>query len=200
MERPTGRSISRLARLMPDADARIPLTRIFRVFFTIGAFSFGGGMLGWIHREIVVVRKWMTDEQFLPAVVLSRVLPGPNVSNLAIYIGNAVRGPTGAFVATVAVVCGPFFLCIGLAQIYDWLSGSALFHAALAGASAAAIGMGLRVAWSGAKMTCRSLEGTFIAAFMVISVGYLHWSLIGVVLGTAPVSIFLQWRKAQADA
>ena len=185
---------------MEETDQKVSLIRIFRVFFSIGAFSFGGGLLGWIHRETVVARHWLTDERFLPGVVISRILPGSNVANLAIYIGTALRGLPGGLVAMVAVVTGPFFLCIALAAVYEQLSGSPLFHAALAGASSAAIGMGLRTGYAGASKTCRSTVSAAIAAVTVIAITVLHWPLTIVVLAFAPLSVGLHWRKASADA
>ncbi len=201
--RPTAKGLAALSGQngdMPAPPPNVSLLQIFQVFFAIGAFSFGGGLLGWIHREIVVARNWLTDEQFLPGVVISRVLPGSNVANLAIYIGDALRGPIGGLVAMLAVICGPFFLCIGLSVVYEHLSGSILFHAALAGASAAAIGMGLRVAWTGAWKTCRSVAPALVVVLVVVATVILHWPLTVVVLVFAPVGVVLQWRKATANA
>jgi chromate transporter len=179
---------------MDAIPQRISLHRIFRAFFSIGAFSFGGGLLGWIHRDTVVIRRWLDDEHFLPGVVLSRVLPGSNVANLAIYIGHRLRGLPGACVALLAVIAGPFFLCLALAHVYDRFAGSTLFHAALAGASAGAIGMGLRVGYSGTKRTCRTIASTGVAGLIVVLVGVLRWPMPPVVLVLAPVSIWLNWR------
>ena len=50
---------------MPNELERVPLRSIFRVFFMIGATSFGGGLISWVHRETVLERHWLTNEQFL---------------------------------------------------------------------------------------------------------------------------------------
>ncbi|MFC7538907.1 chromate transporter [Siccirubricoccus deserti] len=68
------------------AEAR--LGEILLVFTSLGMASFGGGLPGWMHREVVVRRGWMTDEAFLAGVALGQVLPGPNSINLALYIGQ----------------------------------------------------------------------------------------------------------------
>ena len=46
---------------MTEPPSRVPLTEIFRVFFIIGATSFGGGLITWIHLETVTRRKWLTN-------------------------------------------------------------------------------------------------------------------------------------------
>ena len=89
---------------MSDTPPRVPLRDIFRVFFTIGASSFGGGVTGWMHRITVGQRGWLTNEKFLAGLALGQVLPGANVSNMAVYIGQVLRGPLGAVVALGAVL------------------------------------------------------------------------------------------------
>ena len=181
------------------AQAQVPLFEIFRAFFIIGSFSFGGGLLGSIQREFVTLRGWIRDEDFLPGVLMAKVLPGPNMANLAIYIGQMVRGPAGAAVALLGAVVGPFFICIGLAEVYDRLSGFSLFHWALAGMSAAAIGLGLRVAWTSA-LTCRTWATALIALATVISVGIMRWPMTYVILVLAPISIFVHRPRKGHDA
>jgi chromate transporter len=118
---------------MLNESERAPLHSIFRVFFMIGATSFGGGLISWVHRETVLERDWLTNEQFLPGVALAQVLPGANVTNLAVYVGQKLRGPVGAAIAVCAVLTPPFFICIGLASIYASIITVPGFHAALDG-------------------------------------------------------------------
>ena len=69
---------------MEAKAARVSLPEIFRTFFWIGLFSFGGGLLPWIQHQVVNERKWMTDEEFFPAVALSQVLPGVNSTTVSV--------------------------------------------------------------------------------------------------------------------
>jgi chromate transporter len=185
---------------MNEENPRVPLRDIFRVFFMIGATSFGGGLIGWIHRETVSRRRWLTNEQFLSGVALGQVLPGANVTNLAIYIGQLLRGGWGAFIAITAVLAAPFFLCIGFSVIYAAAIGIPGFHAAMDGIAAAAVGMILRLGAMGATHSCRKIIPAVIAVGVFIAIGVLQWPLVPVALITAPISVALAWPRGRADA
>ena len=127
---------------MPQTEDKplVPLHQIFRVFFFIGATSFGGGLIGLIHRETVTIRKWLREDQFLSGLALGQVLPGANVSNMAVYIGQLLRGWVGAGIALIAVLTGPFFMVIAFVSTYDSLIRIPGFHSAMDGIAAAAVG------------------------------------------------------------
>ena len=177
---------------MPVPTERVPLRSIFRVFFLIGTTSFGGGLTAWIHRETVLRRRWLTDQQFLSGLALGQVLPGANVTNLAVYIGQLLRGPAGAAIAVGAVLTGPFFLCIGLSAIYDEAIKIPGFHAAMDGIAAAAVGMILRLGVMGAR-SCRKIAPALVALGVFISIGIMKWPLLPVILTLAPISVALAW-------
>ncbi len=75
-----------------DASA----ARLFLIFARIGLTSFGGGLSGWLLREFVQQRKWITEEVFLNGLAISQALPGINGTNMAIWIGYSLRGTIGA--------------------------------------------------------------------------------------------------------
>jgi hypothetical protein len=89
-------------RLMPPTDRpATTLGAILRVFTAMGLASFGGGLPGWMHREVVEKRGWLSEESFLAGLALAQVLPGPNSANLALYIGQQLRGWPGATAAAL---------------------------------------------------------------------------------------------------
>src|SRR3954469_23332145 len=65
---------------------------LFGVCVQIGLLSFGGSLTGWVHREVVARRAWMTEQEFLSGVALGQILPGTNISNLMVYIGQRLHG------------------------------------------------------------------------------------------------------------
>jgi chromate transporter len=107
----------------------------------LGLTSFGGGLTAHMRRVVVLERGWLTEEEFLEALALAQVMPGPNVVNLSIYIGRRLRGLPGALTAVASVV-GP-----GLAALFAlfalYTSGAALtpVTAALRGAGACVVGL-----------------------------------------------------------
>ena len=187
---------------MPPAEDKplVPLHQIFRVFFFIGATSFGGGLIGLIHRETVTVRKWLREDQFLSGLALGQVLPGANVSNMAVYIGQLLRGWVGAGIALIAVLTGPFFMVIAFVSTYDSLIRIPGFHAAMDGIAAAAVGIVLRLGWVGARHSCRRIPQAMIALAVFISIGLMQWPLVPVVLVLGPISIAISWMQVRAHA
>ncbi|MBM6595144.1 chromate transporter [Microvirga pudoricolor] len=185
---------------MPLDRPSVPLVSIILIFFRIGLFSFGGGLSGWIYRDVVTLRGWMTDADFLSGLALSQILPGANVTNLAVYIGQRLRGPAGAICAVTALVAGPFFAVIGLLVAYDRLSTMPWIQDGMSGAAAAAIGLLLVVAIKGARSASSSLVPFITLAVTFTAVGIMQWPLVPVVLVLAPLSVLLAWRKAASNA
>jgi chromate transporter len=155
----------------------------------------------WLHREIVDIRGWMTDDQFFSGYSLTHVLPGVNSSNLAVYIGQHLRGTPGAVVALLALLTGPFFVVIGAAVAYRYLLQVPGFQAAVAGIAAAAIGMLIRLGFIAARKATTGVAPVLIMLAIFVAIGLLRWPLVPVVLVMAPLSIAVSWpRKPKADA
>jgi len=185
----------------PKVTPHVPLLQLYRTFFWVGLFSFGGGVSAWLHREVVNIRGWMTDDQFFSGYSLTHVLPGVNSSNLAVYIGQHLRGAPGAVVALLALLSGPFVVVIGAALAYQYLLQVPGFQAAVAGIAAAAIGMLVRLGYLAARKAATGVLSALIMLAIFVAIGFLRWPLVPVVLVMAPISIAVSWpRKPKADA
>jgi chromate transporter len=180
--------------------APISLFAIWRVFFWIGLFSFGGGLLPWIHREVVTVRGWMKAEQFLTGVALSQILPGVNSVNMAVYAGQRVRGLAGAVVAVVAMLTGPFLVMLLAAVSYRTILGVPWIHAAMAGVAAGAIGMLLRFGISAVQTIATGVVPILVAVATFVAIGIFKWPLMYVVAVAVPISVALAWPRGNSDA
>ncbi len=176
--------------------SRVPLTSIYRVFFEIGMFSFGGGVSGWIYRDIVEMRKWMSHEEYLSGVALTQIMPGPNATNSAIYIGQLLRGASGATVALLAMLTGPFLAILVAAFTYQWLLGLPGFQEAMIGTAAAAIGMLLRTGLTSARMVARGLAPILIMTATFIAVGIFHIGLVPVICVIGPLSVAYAYKMS----
>lgn len=75
-------------------------------FLKVGALSFGGGyaMIPMIEREIILLHRWVTMDQFIDMISVSWVTPGPIAVNSATFVGYRVGGVPGASLATAGVV------------------------------------------------------------------------------------------------
>jgi chromate transporter len=185
----------------PHVTPHVPLLQLYRTFFWVGLFSFGGGVSAWLHREVVNIRGWMTDDQFFSGYSLTHVLPGVNSSNLVVYIGQHLRGTPGAAVALLALLTGPFFVVIGAAIAYQYLLQVPGFQAAVAGIAAAAIGMLIRLGYIAARKATTGVVPALIMLAIFVAIGFLRWPLVAVVLVMAPISIAVCWpRKPKTNA
>ena len=173
------------------------LLEIFWAFLRLGCTSFGGGTAAWLHRDIVLRRRWLDDPSFLAMLTVGQALPGSNGTKLTVLIGQHLRGTAGAAVALFALLAGPFAIVLAVAGIYAGLTGNQTLHNMLDGVAAAVISLtfatGLRSAVHGAP----SPAAWAIAAVTVLCVGVLRWPLIPVVLCLAPLSIGLAWLQVK---
>ena len=95
------------------------LSALFRSFFKIGLFTFGGGyaMIPLIEAEIINRRGWLARDEFMELLTLAQSSPGPIAINTSVFIGYKTRGVAGA----AAAVCGavlPSFICILVIAIF----------------------------------------------------------------------------------
>lgn len=159
--------------------------------FTLLALQGFGGVLAVTQRELCERRRWLSPGDFVELLASAQVLPGPNVCNLSLMIGDRFFGWRGACVALAGMIAGPMVLLLSLA----WLLGEAatgsqahgVIKGVLGGIAAVAagqiVGTVLKLAapmkhhvlgWP----TCVVLA---VAAFGMMT--WLHWPLIWVLLG-----------------
>ncbi len=109
--------------------------------FKVGALSFGGGfvIIPLMQHDAVHTYHWMTAGQFLTAVALGQVTPGPVVQTVAV-VGYAAAGIGGGLLASLVAFTPSFCFVLGAGRHFDRLRRSAAVQAFLTGAGPAAIG------------------------------------------------------------
>lgn len=173
------------------SDSRPTVREIFRVFFVIGATSFGGGLVAYLRDEIVTKQKWMTADDFLAALEIGQTLPGLNSTNVAIITGRKLAGPRGAVAAATGLVLpGALILCV-LGMLYVRFHGNPDVAAGLAGIAAAAVGLLLQVTLKIGKQQLLNPRDLFFVSATFILSGLLHISLLATLFIVAPASIYL---------
>lgn len=177
---------------------RVSLLAIYKVFFSIGVMSFGGGLVPWMQREIVTLRGWMKDTDFLPGVALAQILPGVNSTNLAVFIGQKLRGLAGASVALAGMLTGPFLIMLAATASYQVFINYKPLQVAMTGVAAAAIGMILRTGVSAVKASLDSILSIAVMLATFIAIGILKWPLIQVVAVMVPLSVAAAWPRNAA--
>ena len=153
-----------------------------------------------MFREVVVLRNWVSEDEFLSGLALGQILPGTNIANLSVYIGQKLRGVAGAVAALSGLLSGPFVAVIVVASLYNRFKSVPYSDAAMDGVAAAAIGLLLVIVVRGARRAGRKPAGAIALVATFVGVAVLHWSLLLVVAVIGPLSVLAAWLGARADA
>ena len=155
--------------------------------------SFGGGISGWLLREFVQDRDWISEEDFLNGLAISQALPGINVKNMAIWIGHRLFGWRGAAVSVAGIVVPPAIIIIVLGAVIGALIFHPVTQVLVAGAAAAATGLSLSMGVLTAQRVRREAIPLLLMAATFVAVGVLRLSLVWVVLVGGGVSILIEY-------
>ncbi len=113
----------------------------FRTWFKIGCLSFGGpaAQIAMMHRIVVDEKKWIEETRFLHALSFCMLLPGPEATKLATYIGWLMHGVRGGLAAGILFVLPGAVVMLGLSLLYALGRGVPLIDGALFGIKAAVL-------------------------------------------------------------
>jgi len=168
----------------------IALTKIFVVFLTIGATSFGGGVVAYLRNSLVTKNGWLNDTDFLELMSISNTLPGLNATNMSILAGNRMRGWAGA-VAAMLGMCLPGLVFMTVAGIlYGEHGDRALVTAALKGVAAAAVGLIAATWYSLGKKSVRDFFDVVVIILAIVAINQFKLSVPIVLLGVGALAIF----------
>jgi chromate transporter len=136
-----GDARSVLPFLAPAVSASGGLVALAFTAFKVGALSYGGGfvIIPLMQHDAVDTQHWMTSGQFLDAVALGQITPGPVVQTVAV-VGYAAAGVGGALLAAGVAFAPSFVFVIAGARRFDRLRGNRGVQAFLTGAGPAVIG------------------------------------------------------------
>ena len=176
---------------VPSRLPELSLAALFLAFLRLGSISFGGSSAGWIYRDIVQRRLWLSDQEFLTLMAIGQSLPGANGVKLSVLIGRHLRGGIGAFAAPLAFLSGPFAIILIVGAIYGRVANYSTLHAVLDGVAAAVVGLTLSTGISAVARGAGDWMAVAISAVTVLCVGILGWPMLPVILVLAPVSIGL---------
>ena len=174
---------------------------LFRVFHRMALQGFGG-VLAVTQRELVERERWLTREQFVEHLSIAQVLPGPNVINLALMVGDGFFGWRGAMAALAGLLLAPLAIVLSLATIYARLSTVPFVAGALRGMGAVAAGLVIATALKVVPTLRKNPMGlplsAAFAAVTWVAIGLLHWPLVWVVLGLGALAMGLAWTRLRA--
>jgi chromate transporter len=151
---------------------RYSLPELLVYFLRLGTFGFGGpiALCGYMQRDLVERRGWVSPEDYKQGLALAQLAPGPLAAQLAIYLGWVRAGVLGATLVAFAFVLPSFVMVLALSAFYLRFGGLAWMQGAFYGIGAAVIAIIARSAWKLVKMTLakdRLLWGIFLVAAFI---------------------------------
>ena len=183
------------APLAPGRDATVTLPALALAFLKIAMASLGGGLSAWALRVIVEERRWLTEQEFLAALTICRILPGPNQVNMAVYVGTRFRGLAGAASALLGLTAVPLAIVLALGTLYFGNRGTPGLQAVMIGLVAAAAGMTLSVGVKLALGYMRRPVALALAVAAFVGVATVRWPLLLVLAVLGPLGIAWYWPR-----
>ncbi len=149
---------------------RYSLLELLRYFVKLGATGFGGpvALIGFMHRDLVETKQWISEEEYKEGLALAQLAPGPLAAQLAIYLGYVHYGVWGATVIGLGFVLPSFLMVVGLGYAYQRFGGLSWIQSVFYGISAGVIGI---IGFSSYKLVNKSLGKDKIlwAIFTIVS-------------------------------
>jgi chromate transporter len=178
-------------------------TAVFWAFNRLALQGFGG-VLAVAQREMVERLGWLSNHEFLEMLAVAQVLPGPNVVNLSLMIGDRFFGARGAFAALAGMFSMPCVIVLSLASISNQLLDNAHMAGALRGMGAVAAGLILATGFKLMGSLRRSALGMPVsigmASLAFVLIAFARWPLIWVVLGLGAISTGWTWWRLSIAA
>ena len=183
--------------LSEDRDPSPPPTavQLFMAFAKIGLTSFGGGLSGWLLRDFVQNRRWISEEEFMNGMAVSQALPGINVTNMAIWLGYRLQGPLGAAIGFLGILLPSSIIILILGVAFAYLADLSPVQIALSGAAAAAVGLPLQLGLSAALRVRRAAIPLAVLAVTFVLVAVFRVPLIWAVLIMGAISITAEYIR-----
>jgi chromate transporter len=158
-----------------------------------------GGVLPVAQRELVERRHWMSREQFVETLSIAQVLPGPNIINMALMLGDGFFGWRGAAASVAGLLLLPLLIVLVLAALYGQLASIPVVAGALRGMGAVAAGLVISTALKLGPTLKKNALGLWpclaFALLTLLLIGGLRWPLAWVVLGLGSLAMALAWRR-----
>lgn len=141
--------------LMPDKQ-NYSLRQLVLYFLRLGTLGFGGpvALVGYMQRDLVEERKWISDSDYKDGLALAQLAPGPLAAQLGIYLGYVDYGILGATLTGLAFVIPSFLMVVGLGAAYKLYGGLSWMQAVFYGVGASVIGI---IAHSAYKLTHKTI-------------------------------------------
>jgi chromate transporter len=158
-----------------------------------------GGVLAVVQRVLVDEKRWLTNEEFIEDWAVAQILPGPNVVNLALMIGDRYFGLRGGLAALAGILTFPLLVVLVIAALFASVADMPMAQGALKGMGAVSAGLiaavGLRLVTALKANVMSASVCTALAAMTFIAVAILRIPLAWVLLGLGTMATLWAYRQ-----
>lgn len=158
-----------------------------------------GGVLSVVQRVLVDEKGWLTNEEFVEDWAVAQILPGPNVVNLALMIGDRYFGLRGGLAALAGILTFPLLLVLVIAALFASVADMPMAQGALKGMGAVSAGLiaavGLRLITALKANVMSAGVCIALAAITFVAIAVLRIPLVWVLLGLGSVATFWAYRQ-----
>ena len=169
------------------------LADITKYFLKLGALGFGGpvALVGYMHRDLVEQRKWISEDEYREGLALAQLAPGPLAAQLGIYLGYVHYGVWGATLTGLSFVLPSFIMVVLLGMAYKIYGGLTWMQSVFYGVGSAVIGI---ITLSCYKLTLKSvskIEPEAIKSRWLLWVFFLTMAIVTAILEREEVWLFI---------
>src|SRR6266581_8418766 len=184
-----------------DGDRPEPqrLGAVLRYFLRLGTLGFGGpiAVVGYMQRDLVEQRRWMTKQDFLDGVALGQTMPGPLAAQVAMWAGYLRRGAPGAAATAAAFIIPSFLMVTAVAVLYVHYAGLRVVQSLFYGIAPAVMAIIAIAAYKLIRLT----DGTDWRAWAISAVVFTVTATTGqepiyLIIGAGLLMIILDARPA----
>jgi len=173
------------------------VTELFIAFSWLALQGFGG-VLAIVQRELVENKQWLSTEEFVEDWAVAQIMPGPNVVNIALMIGDRFFGWRGALAALAGMMALPLVVVLALAVALTGVSHEPAVQGALKGMGAVSAGL---IAGTGLKLISALKSNTMgrwacfvLALLTLVAIAWLRIPLAWVLMGLGIPAFFWAYR------
>jgi chromate transporter len=188
---------------MQTAPRPASVRALFWAFSWLALQGFGG-VLAVVQRELVEKKQWLTPEEFVEDWAVAQIMPGANVVNLALIVGDRYFGWRGALAALAGMLTLPLLVVLALTVALSGVAHQPAVQGALRGMGAVSAGL---IAGTGLKLIAAlkgnamgALACTALAALTFIAIALLRIPLVWVLLGLGLPATAWAYHRLLAQA
>lgn len=152
-----------------------------------------GGVLPVVERSLVHERQWLSPKEFVECLAIAQALPGPNVMNMAVMVGDRYSGLKGSLAAVAGMITIPMLIVLTLTSVYQYYAALAVTQGILRGMTAVSVGLIIGIGLRLAQTQGDYRIGWIFGLLVFVLIGFLHAPLAVVILGLGLPACLIRW-------